>query len=590
MDHSDVRLKRRLFLGGGVSATALALAGCSFDEGGSSADSDTEDGNGSGPSGSATLRLTPATIDSLDPHYVNNAMIVVPAGLLEGLVFSNEDVTDVLPAAAESWEVSEDETLYTFTMREGATWSNGDPVTADDAEWSFRRLLTPTGAGSTYTTGASSYLTGIGIKGAVDHMTGAIDDWDEVGVRALDESTLEVELEAPNADFLIMMSHYSMVLVHPASVEEDAQAWMEPENWVGNGAFVPTRWDPTSSLQMEANETYWDYENVGLRSIEMLLGMDNTAALASFTSGEIDAAVAEATVVEQREDLQEQLVQVPGYAVSYLRYMYGGHEAARDQRVRQALSMAIDREALAAAASTTFEPGTSLIPGNTVPGWDESIAVSYDPDAARDLLDEAGYGDDLPNIRIQSSSEGETTVLLADQWAEVFGVEVNIDVLEAGVHSESLTQPVEDDSLIHVRPGSFGGISTMNNWINNIFGPDFMMQASLSADDFMAYQDIEADDSMDGAEKAEALGAFMREHADPDTVAFSDLAAEAAAELDADTRLAKFLEAAQIREQSAWVYPLTWDAWSFVVSEDIGGFQLRPSPEFIYYKYLTLDA
>src|SRR5699024_7625709 len=136
-------------------------------------------------------------------------------------------------------------TVYTFTMRSGAVWSNGDPVTAQDAEWSFQRLLSPTGASTNYAVGASSYLTGLGIKGATDHLSGTNEDWESVGISAPDEQTLVVELDAPNADFLLLMSHYSMLLVHPPSVEEDSEEWMLPENWVGNGAYVLESWEPT---------------------------------------------------------------------------------------------------------------------------------------------------------------------------------------------------------------------------------------------------------------------------------------------------------------------------------------------------------
>ncbi|HIZ35335.1 MAG TPA: hypothetical protein H9815_06120, partial [Candidatus Ruania gallistercoris] len=128
--------------------------------------------------------MSMGSIESLDPHYVNNAMLVVPAGLLEGLTFSNDEGTEAIPAAAESWEVSDDGLNYTFTMRQGATWSNGDPVTADDAEWSFQRLLSPTGAGSNYAAGASSYLNGLNIKGASEFLGAETDDWSTVGITA----------------------------------------------------------------------------------------------------------------------------------------------------------------------------------------------------------------------------------------------------------------------------------------------------------------------------------------------------------------------------------------------------------------------
>src|SRR5690625_1298677 len=467
MDHSDVKLNRRIFLGGGVSAAAVALAGCNFtgDAGGSSDGNGNGDADGGGgPSGTLRLYFSGATIDSLDPHYVNNAMIVVPSGLLEGLVFADDESTGAVPAAAEDWEVSEDETVYTFYMRQGATWSNGDPVTADDAEWSFQRLLTPTGAGTNYAARASSYLTGRGILGATDFMAGATDDWGSVGIQALDEDTLEIELEAPNADSLLLMSHYSMALVHPPSLEDGGQDWMLPENWVGNGAYVPDVWEPTTQLRMVANESYWDYENVGVQTVDHALGLDGTSSLASFTAGEIDIAVAGAATLDERGDLEENRVQVDGYTMRYIQRMWGGHEAGNDARVRRALSMAIDREAIAELSSSD-EAGVSLIPGNVVPGWDESLAIPYDVDGARALLQEAGL-DQMPNLRVQFNFDDAWLPILADQWEQAFDTSVNIDILEGGVHSETRWQPHEDDSVISFYGGTFSGVSTLNNWIN----------------------------------------------------------------------------------------------------------------------------
>ena len=591
MDHSDVKLNRRLFLGGGVSTAALTVTGCGFTGDSSSGGSDNGDGNGSagsGPSGEVRLVFGSAAIDSLDPHYVNNAMIVVPAGLLEGLVFADDDSTGVVPAAAEDWDVSEDETVYTFHMRQGATWSNGDRVTADDAEWSFQRLLTPTGAGTNYAAGASSYLTGIGILGATDYMSGATDDWDEVGVRALDEDTLEIELEAPNADFLLLMSHYSMVLVHPPSVEEDDTAWMEPENWIGNGAFAPERWEPTTQLRMVANESYWDYENVGVDAVELVLGMDGTASIASFSSDEIDVTTADPTTLDQREDLAEQWVKVDGYVCLYIQMMWGGHEAGLDQRVRRALSMAIDREAIAGTNSADA-PGVSLIPGNSVPGWDEAIAIPYDVDGARTLLAEAGI-DQMPDIRLQFNNDSTWMPLLAEQWEEAFGASVNVDVLEGGVHSETRWQPHEDESVISFYGGTFAGVPSLNNWTNNIFGPDYVMEFSLSTEDMLAYRDIEEDEGMDDAERAVAVEAFLREHADPDAVRFADLAMEARGTVDGYERVDKFLEAAQLREELSFTLPLTWGARNLLVADRVSGVVLRPSPEVCYYKYITVSG
>src|SRR5690625_5025172 len=134
------------------------------------------------------------------------------------------------------------------------------------------------------------------------------------------------------------MSHYSMLLVHPPSVEEDSEEWMLPENWVGNGAYVLESWEPTASIRMRANESYWDYDNVGVQEVELVLGMDRTAAMASFGSQDLDLVVADATTVDQRDDLADQTVEIEGYSVVYLQRMWGGHEASQDVNVRRALS------------------------------------------------------------------------------------------------------------------------------------------------------------------------------------------------------------------------------------------------------------
>src|SRR5699024_6624459 len=274
-----------------------------------------------------TIRIvqTSVSVETLDPNYVRKAMIIVPAGLLECLLFQDETATDVVPTAAESWEVSEGELTYTFTMRQGATWSYGDPVVAR----------------------ASSYLPGLCIKGALDSQSGALSEWDEVGISAPDDSTVVIELESPTPDFLLLMSHYSMVLVHPPSVEEDQQGWQQPENWVGNGAFVPVSWEPNSALVMDANPEYWDADAVEVGRIDMRLGSDAPTNVLAFRGGDLEIIAVSGSTVQTDADLKESVVQVDGYGTTYLQAMWGGHRAIEDPRVRRALSMAVDRDALA---------------------------------------------------------------------------------------------------------------------------------------------------------------------------------------------------------------------------------------------------
>ncbi|SEE91784.1 ABC transporter substrate-binding protein [Ruania alba] len=505
-----ITVSRRLFVGGGLGAAAATLTGCNFQQ---DATVPEGSGDGDGPSGKLTLVQSTATIDSLDPHYVSNAMLVLPAGLLEGLVFSNDEGTDVVPAAAESWEVSDDGLTYTFTMRDGATWSNGDPVTSADVLWTYERLLTPTGAGSNFASGSSSYQVGLGIKGAADFLSGAESSFDSVGISAPDDATVVIELEAPNPDFLILLTHYSMVLLHQGSVEADDTGWQEPEGWVGNGAYVPTSWAPTSSLVLQANPNYWDREAVSVGTIEMRLGGDSATNLVAFKSGELDVVTVSASSVQNDEDIQDRLVDVSGYGTSYLQRMWGGHPALTDARVRRALSMAIDREALAAVGGGSVA-GTSLVP-NVVPDWSDELAIGYDVDGARSLLEEAGLGDGLPDARVQFNFESAWLEALREQWADALGLTLNIEILESGVHSDTRWAPHEDTSVMSFYAGTFSGLPTMNNWVYNIFGVNYVRQFSLSAEDWLAYQAVQADEGLSGPEKAEETERILANDSTP---------------------------------------------------------------------------
>lgn len=574
------RLSRRLVLGGGAGAAGLLATGCTI-----FGDDAQGGGDGSGDERpSLQIVQSSASIESLDPHYVNNSMLVVPAGLLEGLVLQEEDAVEVVPAAAESWEVSEDRLSYTFAMREGAAWSNGDPVTAGDAEWSFQRLLDPSGAGGNYAAGASSYLPGLGIKGAADYQSGALDDWADVGITVEDDMTLVIELESPSPDFLLLMSHYSMVLVHPPSVEEDQQGWQQPESWVGNGAYVPVSWEPNSSLVMEANPEYWDADSVGIGQIDLRLASDAPTNLLAFRNDDLDVITVSASTVERDPELQESVVTVEGYGTSYLQAMWGGHEAIRDDRVRRALSLAIDREMITEVSAG--QPGTALIP-DVVPGWSKELAVSYDVEAAKDLLDEAGILDDLPGVRIQYNFEEPWLEVLREGWIDALGIDVAIEILESGVHSETRWAPHEDDSVMSFYAGTFSGLPTLNNWIYNIFGYDYVRQFSLSADDWAELQAVQSDEGLEGPEMAARAEEILSTRSSDQAQEFANLVDEAVATLDDAGRDRLFIEAASVREQMALTIPVTWNAQTWAVADDVGGVQPRPSPEGYYYKYLT---
>ena len=358
----DLRVSRRRLLGSATgigAAAAFAVTGQAWAAPGFRARAEhanAQDG--------AVFRMFYPNFPSLDPQIVTNGMWFDAEGLLEGLVQLGSGGTEAVPAAAESWIASEDGLTYTFTLREAA-WSNGDPVTAQDFEWTYQRLLTAQGSSTGVTLGANSYQPILRITGAVDHLNGVITDWAEVGIKAIDEKTLEFTLDTANAEFPLLLTHPSMLPLHPATVEA-GEDWIEPANWVGNGAFVPTEWTVNTSIVLAPNENYWDAANVQLAGLEVQLYEGATTQhTAAYESGEVDlVGMSVADLVRYQADpaLAEQLHAATGGSVGYLATLRSKNPILEDTNIRKALSLALDRETVATVNPST-RPGPQLGPG-----------------------------------------------------------------------------------------------------------------------------------------------------------------------------------------------------------------------------------
>src|SRR5699024_11927937 len=154
-----------------------------------------------------------------------------------------------------------------------------------------------------------------------------------------------VELDNPNPDLLLNMTHYSMTVLHQASVEADAQKWTQPENWVGNGPYLLTQWDPTAVLEMEANPEYWDADNVQVQRISIQLGGDQPTNVLSFRGGELDIVGLDGRTLAGDPGLEEALSRVDGYATHYLQSRAGRHSATQAQGVRRVMWLGSERQA-----------------------------------------------------------------------------------------------------------------------------------------------------------------------------------------------------------------------------------------------------
>jgi len=398
---------------------AMGLAACS------------SGGDNDAPKGKILKVGNGAEVQDLDPHVVTGLPEHhVNCALFEGLADIDPATLKPLPAAAESWAVSEDKKTYTFKIRTDAKWSNGAPLTAEDFVFSWQRMLSPALAAE------YSYMLHC-IKNAKAFNAGEIKDFAEVGVKALDAHTLEVTLESPTPYFLSMQMHQSFYPVHRATLEKfgppekRGSGWTHAGNHVGNGPFKLAEWRPSEFIRVVRSEQYWDKENVKLDGIEFYPIDNDQTEERSFRTGELnitETVPLHRIPVYQKEN-PELLHLDPYLGVYYYRFNVK-KKPFDDVRVRKAFSMALDRDQLCKFVMKAGEkPAFTYVP----PGMEYTPAapLEYNPEKAKALLAEAGYpgGAGLPPVDILfNTSEAHKTIAEALQrmWKETLGADVRL--------------------------------------------------------------------------------------------------------------------------------------------------------------------
>jgi oligopeptide transport system substrate-binding protein len=257
--------------------------------------------SGAASAQSVLMRGNDTDPSTLDHHRTST---VAEANLLRDLyvgLVAEDAHGEVIPGVAEHWEVSDDERTYTFHLREDARWSNGDPVTAEDFVFAFRRIQDPATAA-----GYASVLYPILNAEAIN--TGEMDP-EELGVRATDERTLEIELENPTPYFIQLLTHQTALPLHQASVEEHGDAFTRPGNMVTNGAYMLESFTPNDRIVMRKNPEFHDAANVAIDTINYIPFEDRAACLRRFEAGEVHICsdVPAEQMAYMRENLGDQL-------------------------------------------------------------------------------------------------------------------------------------------------------------------------------------------------------------------------------------------------------------------------------------------
>ena len=367
----------------------------------------------------------------LDPHVVTGVPeSKILMALLEGLVIRHPNGLSPLPGIAEKWNVSNDGKTYTFFLRDNAIWSNGDPVTANDFVYSWRRMLTPS-LGSKYPDMLYDVI------GAEDFNKGLLKDFSKVGVKALDIGTLEVSLRNPAPYFLELLCHYTTRPVHRPTIEKFGEIdslgsqWTRPGNFVGNGPFKLSSWELNKLLVVKKSLTYWDADNVQLNEIHFFPVDNATREDLMFRSGKlhVTSTVPQEKIEVYKEKYPENLKIDPYYGTYYYRFNTN-KEPFDDKLVRQALSLSIDRKQIVDKVQKGGQAEAFSFTPPDKNAFYPSTKLEYDPVRARELLVQAGYEEGtFPSFELlYNTSEGHQKLAQAIQqmWKKNLNVDVTL--------------------------------------------------------------------------------------------------------------------------------------------------------------------
>lgn len=382
-----------------------------------------------------------AEVQSLDPHKSHGAPeISVMCDLLEGL-FNFDSQGQIVPGVAMRWHASADLKVWTFYLRPEARWSNGDPVTAADFVYSWRRLANPATRSP-----SASYLSEMQLVNSAAVRRGE-QPLEALGVQAIEPHTLQLTLSHPVSYLLSMLANPALYPLHQRTVERygngyDEDKWYSVSHFVGNGAYCLQSWVVNEKLLLTRSETYWNRANTVIEQVTYLTMADEVVDIRRYQAGEIDIThyllPTEHYLALKRQRPNElwhfPALSVAGYRLNTQRAPFN------DVRVRQALSLVLDREAivnqfLVQGEQVAYTLNSERVAGFKVipPDW-ASWPLSRRCSVAKKLLREAGYHQQKPlRFRLlynMSEVHEQLAVAVSDTWKNRLGAEVTLDQQE----------------------------------------------------------------------------------------------------------------------------------------------------------------
>ncbi len=480
------------------------------------------------------LEAEPASIDPAMSTNIPSSNVELQ--LFDGLTRLDEKGAPQ-SADAEKWTVSADGLVYTFTLRDGLVWSDGKPLTAHDYEYAWKRVLDPA-------TGSPNAYMLYPIKNGEAYFNKKVGA-DAVGVKALDNKTLQVTLENPTAYFLGLTAFHAYYPVPKAVVEKDPKTWAsEAKTFVGNGPFTLTSWAHKSNMVFAKNTKYWDAQHVTLESMDWPISESQKTRLTLVENGQADMMV-EPPMVDQQRLTDKGIFHIAPYLGTYY-YVFNTQAAPfNDVRVRKALALAIDRENL---LKNVVKGGKTAAYAFVPPGLKDARAgkdfrevggnlTKQDVSEAKRLLEEAGYGPNhpLPTVTLlYNTNELHKAIAEAMQamWKETLGIDVQLVNQETKVYFAS-----REEGNFQIAKAS---------WIADYADPQSFMDV---------FYDQKNDARMDNP-------------------AYRQLVETAHTSLDASARMTAMHEAEKMLFDEAIVIPIYFTTQPYVATDRIGGYTI----------------
>jgi oligopeptide transport system substrate-binding protein len=422
-------MSRKEFLrlgGAGVAGAALlSTAGCGvFESGGGG-------GGGGGSTKTVAFNLEDAVRDLDSATTTDSVSTDILLNVMSGL-YRLDVNTRPVPDMAESVDISEDQLSYTFKIRDGVKWSNGDPVTAHDFEYAWKRVLNPD-TGAQY-----AYIITTFVKGAAEYNEGD-GSADDVAVKATDDKTLEVELLAPSPFWLGLTSFFTYLPQNQKFVEQQGEDYaLNKDALIFNGPYVLSDFKPTQGATMTKSDDYWNKANVPVQKAEGKIVKELDTAVNLYESGELDVQGIEGEYVEEYKDSPE--YQTVTYFATF--YMVGNQkeEVFQNLNIRKAIQIGYDRDALVnqilkngSPAAPGYVPFGIAGPGKeTFREYVGAVQPEFDPEKAKSLFqkgtDELGGNPTIELLAYDDSTARDIATFLQSQFQDNLGAKIDIKV------------------------------------------------------------------------------------------------------------------------------------------------------------------